>query len=464
MPPNSGETVNWWVLAAVGTGTFMSALDGSVANTVLPVLLHAMHGTAASVEWVVTVYLLVSSALVLSAGRWGDLHGHKPMYLLGFAIFIGGSALCGLAPTIPILAAMRGVQALGASLLFASSPALVTLNFPARVRGQALGMQATLTYLGLSAGPILGGWLTTHFTWHAVFFVNVPIGLLALGLSRRFIPNDVPRPTSANFDVMGAVLFAVGLTALLIALNQGHAWGWASAGTVGLLLSAGLLLAGFVFWERHAQSPMLDFGLFRERSFSAAGVSALLSFVSLNGLLFLLPFYLIGGRGLSAASAGLVIGALPVSMALVAPASGFLSDRIGTAFPATTGMVLLALGTLLLSRVGPQTGLHQIAATLALCGLGVGVFLSPNNSALMGSAPREQQGIAAAIRATARNLGNVLGIGIVGAVFNSVLAHGSEHAALFPAVHAGLLTVCVAACLGAAASAVRGRGRITKSR
>ena len=455
--------MNWWVLAAVGTGTFMSALDGSIANTVLPVLVRSLHSTPASAEWVVTVYLLVTSALVLSAGRWGDLHGHKPMYLTGFAVFIGASALCGLAPSIPLLVAMRGVQALGATLLFASSPALVTLNFPARVRGQALGMQATLTYLGLSAGPILGGWLTTHFSWHTVFFINVPIGLLALGLSQRFIPGDAPRAASAKFDVLGAALFASGLTALLLALNQGHAWGWASAGTVGLLVSAGLLLTGFVFWERHAQSPMLDFGLFRDRAFSAAGVSALLSFVSLNGLLFLMPFYLITGRGLSAASAGLVIAALPVSMALVAPASGWLSDRVGTALPATTGMVLVALGTLLLSRLGPHTGLHHVAAALALCGVGVGVFLSPNNSALMGSAPREQQGIAAAVRATARNLGNVLGIGIVGAVFNSVLARSSGDTALFPAAHAGLLAVSLAACLGAAASAVRGRGQAVKS-
>jgi len=454
------ETLNWWVLAAVGTGTFMAALDGSIANTVLPVLMHALRGSVASVEWVVTVYLLVSSALVLSAGRWGDLHGHKPMYLMGFIVFIAGSALCGLAPNIPILVAMRGVQALGATMLFASSPAIVTLHFPARVRGQTLGMGATLTYLGLSAGPILGGWLTTHLSWHAVFYLNVPVGLLALGLSQRFIPHDVPRTSSARFDVLGAVLFAAGLIALLTALNQGHAWGWASAAVITLLgVSAGLL-TGFVWWERRAESPMLDFGLFRERSFTAASVSATLSFISLNGLLFLLPFYLISGRGLSAASAGLVIAALPAAMALVAPISGWLSDRVGTAIPATTGMVLLALGTLLLSRLGPHTPLHLAAAALALSGVGIGVFLSPNSSALMGSAPRSQQGIAGAVRATARNLGNVLGIGIAGAVFNSVLAHSSPHSSVFPATHAGLLAVCLAACLGAVASAVRGRPRL----
>ena len=455
------DAPNWWVLAAVGTGTFMSALDGSIANTVLPVLTRALHGSVASVEWVVTVYLLVTSALLLSAGRWGDLHGHKPMYLTGFAVFILGSALCGLAASIPVLVTMRGLQALGATLLFASSPAIVTLNFPARLRGQALGMQATLTYLGLSAGPLLGGWLTTRFGWNAVFYINVPVGLLALGLSRRFIPDDAPRSSTAKFDIPGAALFACGLVALLLALNQGHAWGWASAAVAGLVALSALLLTVFVVWEKQTPSPMLNFGLFRNRAFSAAGVSALLSFVSLSGLLFLLPFYLISGRGLSAAHAGVVLAALPISMALMAPGSGWLSDRVGSALPATTGMALLALGTLVLSRIGPQTSLHTVAAELALCGAGIGIFLSPNNSALMGSAPRDQQGTAAGIRATARNLGNVLGIGIAGAVFSSVLAHQALGHSLFPAIHAGLLTVCLAACLGAVASAVRGTARRT---
>ena len=450
-PETRPDAVNWWILVAVGVGTFMSALDGSVANTVLPLLAHALHGDPAGVEWVVTVYLLVTSALLLTAGRWGDLHGHRQMYLVGFAVFILGSALCGLAGSLPILVAMRGLQALGATLLFSSSPAIVTLNFPRARRGQALGLQATLTYLGLTAGPLLGGWLATRFGWRSVFFINVPIGLLALALSRRFIPHDRPQTSSRGFDVVGSVLFALGLVALLLALNQGHAWGWASPALRGLLTVAAVLLTAFVVWERRIPDPMLDFGLFRDRKFTSAGVSALLSFVSLNGLLFLLPFYLIEGRGLTAAHAGLIVSALPLSMALVAPFSGWVSDRIGTSLPATVGMAFLAGGTLLLSRLGAQAGLKVIACELAVSGLGIGIFLSPNNSALMGAAPRERQGVAAGVRATARNLGNVLGIGIVGAVFNSRLAHGG----LFPAVHAGLLTVCIAAGLGAAASALR---------
>ena len=455
--PLEAERMNWPILIAVGTGTFMSALDGSVANTVLPVLTSALHGSIAGAEWVVTVYLLVTSALLLSAGRWGDLHGHKPMYLAGFVVFILGSAFCGLATSLPLLIVMRAVQALGATCLFSSSPAIVTLNFPAKRRGQALGLQATLTYLGITAGPLLGGWLTSHLGWRSVFFINVPVGLLALGLSQRFVPLDRPRSATAAFDIPGSALFATGLVALLLALNQGHAWGWVSLPTLGLLGLAAASLAGFVSWERRTTAPMLDLGLFRDRSFSAAGVSALLNFVCVSGLLFLLPFYLIEGRALSAARAGLFISALPLAMAAVAPASGWLSDRIGPALPTTTGMILLAAGALLLTRLGPNTGLHTLAWELALAGTGVGLFLSPNNSALMGAAPLDRQGVAAGVRATARNLGNVLGIGSVGAVFNSVLARHAPAGALFAAFHAGLWVVALAALLGAATSAFRSR-------
>ena len=449
--------MNWPVLVAVGTGTFMSALDGSVANTVLPVLTHVLHGTVAATEWVVTTYLLVTSALLLSAGRWGDLHGHKPMYLRGFVVFILGSALCGFATSIPLLVTMRVLQAVGATLLFASSPAIVTLNFPAHRRGQALGIQATLTYLGITAGPLLGGWLTSHYGWRTVFFINVPVGLLALALSRRFIPLDQPRRASGGFDIAGAVLFAAGLVGLLLALNQGHAWGWTSVPTLSLLAVSALTLARFIARERRVDAPMLDLRLFRDRSFSAASVSALLNFVSLNGLLFLLPFYLIEGRGLSAAHAGLIISALPLAMACVAPLSGSVSDRVGAGPPATAGMGLLAAGALLLSHLDPHAPFPTVAGMLALIGVGVGLFLSPNNSALMGSAPREQQGVAGGIRATARNLGNVLGIGLVGAVFNSVLAHHAPApAGIFAAFHAGLWVVCAASLLGAVTSGLRG--------
>ena len=194
----------WWVLLAIGVGTFMSALDGSVVNTILPVMRTALHSDVAAVEWVVTVYLLVVSGVLLSFGRLGDLRGHKRTYVTGFGIFVVGSALCGIAPTAAALIAFRAFQALGAAMLFANSPAILTKNFPAAQRGQALGMQATMTYLGLSTGPALGGWLAGSLGWRSVFYINVPVGLVALALSLRFIPDDPGAEHAERFDMPGA--------------------------------------------------------------------------------------------------------------------------------------------------------------------------------------------------------------------------------------------------------------------
>ncbi len=176
------------MLLCIGIGTFMSALDGSVVNTVLPVIRQALNSDVATVEWVVTVYLLVVSGLLLSVGRLGDIRGHKVLYVSGFVIFVLGSALSGFSPSDTFLVAARAFQALGASMLFANSPAILTANFPAAQRGQALGIQAAMTYLGLTAGPSLGGWLADAFSWRAVFFINIPVGLLALILSLVFHP------------------------------------------------------------------------------------------------------------------------------------------------------------------------------------------------------------------------------------------------------------------------------------
>ena len=207
----------WLVLAVIGLGTYMSALDGSVVNTILPVITNDFQTDVATIEWVVTTYLLVVSALLLSVGRLGDLRGNKTVYVIGFGIFVTGSALCGFAPTPLFLILSRGFQAIGAAMLFASSPAILTRNFPARQRGQALGIQGAMTYLGLTTGPFLGGWLADHLGWHSVFFINVPIGLLAMVLALTVIPQDRPEGQTARFDLSGAFTFAIGLAALLFA-------------------------------------------------------------------------------------------------------------------------------------------------------------------------------------------------------------------------------------------------------
>jgi EmrB/QacA subfamily drug resistance transporter len=457
----AGAERKWLVLFAIGVGTFMSALDGSVVNMVLPVVREKFGSDVATVEWVVTVYLLVVSGLLLSFGRLGDMRGHKAVYVSGFAVFVASSALCGLAPNVTALIAFRALQALGAAMLFANSPAILTKNFPAAQRGQALGLQATMTYLGLTVGPSLGGWLTVQFGWRSVFYINVPVGALALLLSVRFIPRDPAAEHAERFDMAGAATFMAGLIALLLGLNQGHAWGWTSPAILILLAVAALSLGAFLAVERRVANPMLDLGLFQQRLFSAAAGSAMLNYICLYSITFVLPFYLIQGRGLNPAQAGLILTAQPLVMAIAAPISGTLSDRIGSRVLSTLGMGILATGLLLLSRLGPDTPLGGVVIALAIIGLGIGVFVSPNTSALMGSAPRHQQGIASGILASARNVGMVLGVGLAGAIVTTVLAQGQASGsatALFDGVSAAFLAAAGCAALGILTSAVRGNG------
>jgi MFS family permease len=250
-----------------------------------------------------------------------------------------------------------------------------------------------------------------------------------------------------------------GLVCLLLGLNQGHAWGWTSPAILGLLAAAAVLLGVFIWIERRVPAPMLDLRLFGQRVFSASTGSALLNYICVYSITFLMPFYLIQGRGLNPAQAGLLLTAQPIVMAITAPVSGILSDRLGSKGLSTGGMLILALGLFLLSRLGADSPNGLVLLGLAVAGMGTGIFISPNNSALMGAAPRQRQGIASGILATARNVGMVLGVGIAGAVLTTFLTRGEasgEAAALFRGVQAGFLVASGVALLGAAISAIRG--------
>ena len=446
--------MKWLVLLAVGIGTFMSALDASVVNTILPVIRDQFGSDLASVEWVVVVYLLVVSGLLLTFGRLGDLRGHKTIYLAGFLIFVTASAVCGLAPAVGFLVAARAVQALGAAMLFANSPAILTEAFPPAQRGQALGLQATMTYLGLTAGPALGGWLAQSLGWRAVFYINVPVGLLAFGLSLAYIARDRPAENGGRFDLGGAFLFTAGLVALLLGLNQGNAWGWGSPAVLGCLVGAVALLAAFLVVESRVLSPMLDLSLFRIRLFSASTASAFLNYIAISNITFLMPFYLLQGRGYSPSEAGLLLTGQSLIMAVVAPLSGSLSDRIGSRLLSTLGMAIMAVGMVLLASLGPTSSILSILLALAVAGLGTGMFISPNTSALLGSAPPQRRGIASGILATARNVGQALGVGLGGAFLSGALAGGGS-AAVFGGVSQGFTVAAIIAGVGAVVSFTR---------
>jgi EmrB/QacA subfamily drug resistance transporter len=389
------------------------------------------------------------------------MRGNKNTYVTGFVIFVIGSAFCGLSPAPIYLILARGFQAVGAAMLFANSPAILTKSFPAAQRGQALGLQGSMTYLGLTTGPFLGGWLSDHFGWHSVFYINVPIGILAIWLSLTFIPSDKPSDRRERFDLLGASSFTVGLVALLFALNQGHNWGWSSPAIIGLLSASCLILGLFVQIERRVPTPMLDLSLFRRRVFTVSTISPIMNYICVYSVLFLMPFYLIQARGLSASQAGLILTAQPIIMALTAPVSGTLSDRVGTRLPTTLGLFIFAVGLLLLSRLSISSPYSLTVFGLAICGLGTGLFTAPNNSALMGDAPRNRQGIAAGVLALARNVGMVLGIGLTGAIFTTILAGGSQSdpALLVHAFDISLLFACGVSFLGAVISYARADDR-----
>lgn len=447
----------WYILAAIGAGSFMSALNASVVNTILPIVRDAFHSDVASIEWVVTIYLLVLSGLQLTFGRLGDLRGHKSVYIWGFVIFVGSSALCGAAGSPAMLVFLRGIQGIGAAVLAANSAAIVGRHIPPSERGRAFGLVSMLTYLGLTVGPSLGGWVAHTYSWRMVFYLNVPIGLLALALGWFFIPKTGPAEAEKRFDLVGAALFLAGLSALLLGLNKGAEWGWSSLATIGLLIGAAVLLIVFVQVERRTSEPMLDLSLFSVPLFSMTTISAVLNYICVYSITFLMPFYLIQGRGLNAAQAGLLLTVQPILMAITAPISGALSDKIGSRIPGMLGMAFLGGGLFLLSSIGPNTPLWQIGLGLGIAGFGTGTFISPNTSALMGSAPRSRQGIASGVQGTARNLGMVLGIGLAGAVLTTQLAQDTP-GALYSGIGQAFLIAAVVAVAGIVTSAIKEEG------
>lgn len=461
--PNLLKTVHdlnrkWWVLVAVGAGTFMTALDTSVVNTILPIIRDDFQTDVAAVEWVVVIYLLLVSGLLPIFGRLGDIRGHKQIYNTGFLVFILSSLFCGLSTSIFQLIGFRALQALGAAMLASNSPAILTKSFPSSQRGQALGLQATMTYLGLVTGPSLGGWLAEQIGWRSVFYINIPVGMFALAFSIIFIIKDVLKKSDEGFDVLGAAVFMGGLISLLLGLNQGHNWGWRSPLTLLTLLSSAILLGLFIKIEKAVPYPMLDMKLFKHRLFTASISSAVINYICVYSIIFLMPFYLIQGRGLNPSQAGVILTAQPIVMAIIAPISGTLSDRMGTRLPTIIGMVLLSGGIWTLSRLGSETPFNMVFLSLAFVGLGVGIFISPNNSALMGSASVHRQGIAAGILATARNVGMVLGVGFSGAIFTTVLAQGQTDTLelVFLATQKSFRAAFLIALLGIATATIRG--------
>ncbi|MDI6816793.1 MAG: MFS transporter [Actinomycetota bacterium] len=445
----------WYVLAVIFVGTFMGPLDSSIVNIALPVVAKEFGVGITTIEWVVMAYLLTTSSLLLSVGRLGDMIGHKRVYIFGFVAFTAASALCGFAGSIEQLIGFRALQAIGATSLFASAPAIITDVFPPHERGKALGTIGTSVAIGLTAGPFLGGLIIGALDWRWIFFINIPIGIIVVILALAII-RESRAETGKRFDILGATTGFGALFSILLALSMGNTWGWGSAPTIGLFAASAVFAMLFIRTERRVSDPMLDLSLFHNRLFAAANISALINYIALFVVLILIPFYLFDIFKETPQRAGIVLMSVPLLMGVAAPISGTLSDKIGSRMLSSLGLGITAVALYGLTWTSTETGVLPVAVLLSLIGLGSGLFQSPNSNAIMGIVPRNRLGIASAMQATMRNVGMVLGVAMSGAIVATIAPKGHADPNLLSAIHTAFTAGAITAALGMVTSLVRG--------
>jgi len=417
----------WWVLATVACGTFMATLDSSIVNIALPTLTKVLDTDLRSIKWVIVVYLLTITCTLLPFGRLSDLYGRKKVFQIGFVVFTIGSTLCGFSLTLDQLILSRMFQGLGASMLMANGPAIITAAFDLRQRGKALGVLSMVVSMGLVSGPTVGGFLITHMGWRSIFLVNIPIGFIGLFFARRYLWNPGPKTHQGPFDWGGSFLQMLLLLCFILFVDPPTL---TIAGSKPILiprwlLGTTLVTLSWVFFtiQKQVPSPILDFSLFKVRTFWAANLANFLNFVSYSALLVLMPFYLEEVLTYSPQRAGYLMSAIPLTVFIVAPISGALSDKMGSRGLCAIGAFIAGASLLLMSGF-PGTGLTERSTQgmiiLALCSIGFssGLFQSPNNVALMSSIPTEKLGVASALMATIRNLGLVTGTGLAAKIFS----------------------------------------------
>jgi EmrB/QacA subfamily drug resistance transporter len=400
------------ILAAIMLGSIMGPIDASIVNVILPTITEFFGVPVSSAQWVPMIYLLTISSLLLFYGRLGDILGYKRVYLCGLAGFIIATGLCGISPVISWLIAFRAIEGVTAGMMMAVSYAIVTASFPPAERGKALGINAVSISAGLAIGPCLGGFVTSFLGWRFAFFINIPVGIAGFLWALHVIPEFKRQP--GKVDVLGAMTAFTCLFSFLLFINSFQSLGLGSA--TGLILLVAVLAGiSFLRVESTAMQPMLKLSFFRNVTFSFANISALLNFMSQYVMVFITPFYLQRALHYAPNSVGLIMTSFPLAVMVVAPFSGYLSDRIGTSGLACLGGAISALSLFLMSQLSGSASSVDVAWRLALFGLGTGIFQSPNNSAVMGSIPRSHLGTGSGILATMRNVGMVLGIATGGA-------------------------------------------------
>jgi EmrB/QacA subfamily drug resistance transporter len=413
------ENRKWWTLAAVSFGLFMIMLDNTIVNVALPSIQRSLDLKISELEWVVTGYALTFGALMLTGGKLADLLGRRLIFVVGLAIFTLASLACGLAGGANVLIAARVVQGVGAALMNPSTLSIITVTFPPRQRGTAIGIWAGISALALAIGPLAGGLITEHINWNWIFFINVPIGAIAIVAAYLLIDESRDTSHEQRPDLPGLLASALGLFALSYALIEANTYGWTSTRILTAFAIAAVSLLAFVLLERHQRLPMLDLSLFRNRGFSGANTVMLFVGLAMFGVFFYVSLYVQQILGYSPVEAGASFLPWTLLIILVAPQAGRLSDRIGPRPLVSGGLVVLAGSLFLFSRVTAHESFWGLLPAMVLGGIGMSASMAPTTAAAMSSVRPDKAGVGSAVLNSMRQVGGSLGIAVMGAIVAS---------------------------------------------
>lgn len=419
---DQGHPRKWWILIAVSLGMFMALLDVTIVNIAIPAMIKDLHTTVTSISWVLNAYNLAMAALFLSMGRIADKLGQKRVFITGLVVFSLFSLLCGLAPSITWLIVFRVGQGLGGAAMAPISLSILMGAFPRRQHGTAVGIWGALGTIAAALGPSIGGLLVTYVSWHWVFFINLPVGLIALVFAIVVVPERRRAVAGGGIDLGGITLSIGGLFCLVLALTEGNDWGWTSIRVLLLLALAALCYPVFLWWEKRVTYPMFDLRLLRIRSFTTANSAMLLLGAAMGGTMALLVIFMVNVMGFSELKAALAMTFMPATALLIAPNVGRLVDRIGPRLPAAAGMICFGVGLVTLAQLNATASLFDVAWRLAIMGVGLGLSMAPLAAAAMSSLPQEYGGVGSGAFATLRQIGFVLGVAILISIFTHTVA------------------------------------------
>ncbi|HEY2334790.1 MAG TPA: MFS transporter [Solirubrobacterales bacterium] len=456
------ENRKWWTLGAMCFALFMIMLDNTVVNVALPSIQRDLHASISGLEWTINGYTLSFAVLLATGGRLGDIFGRRRMFLFGVIIFALSSATAGFAANPTDLVASRVVQGVGAALMMPATLSIITDAFPAHERGKAMGMWAGVSALALAVGPVVGGALTEHVSWRAIFYLNIPVAIGAVTASLFAVRESRDNTVGREVDFAGVAVLTGALTALILALVEGNEWGWGSTGIVALLIGAGAGLAAFVAIELRVKVPMVEFRFFSDRNFLGAVVVALIVSFSMLGVFFFLALYMQDILRYSPLQAG--VRFLPSTLMIVgvAPVAGRLADRFGPRWLIASGLGIVALSLYSFSGLAVDSGYLDLLPGFMLLGIGIALTMSPMTSAAMNAVPVEKAGIASGVLSMFRMIGGSLGVAVTGAIFQGSVGASFADASPQQFVDAlgHAMSICaVVAALGAVigATAIRAK-------